>query len=153
MTIGLDYVCFLYKHKVNWILVSVREEMVKKSSIIIIEDDVDMASIFDEWAKSAEISVLGIGHDGKEAVELFEKHRPQIVILDLMMPYFDGFYAINKIRKIDPDSKFLVLTADITEETRKRIEQMKSISLMYKPYDLDDVINEIKKLVSEPVAV
>jgi len=146
-------VCFLYKHKVNWILVSVREEMAKKSTIIIIEDDVDMASIFEEWARSAEISVLGIGHDGKEAVGLFEKHRPQIVILDLMMPYFDGFYAINKIRKIDPDSKFLVLTADITEETKKRIEQMKSISLMYKPYDLDDVINEIKKLVSEPVTV
>lgn len=127
--------------------------MAKKPTIIIIEDDVDMAEIFEEWAKSADISVLGVGHDGKEAVELFEQHRPQIVVLDLMMPYFDGFYAMENIRKIDIDAKFLVLTADITDVTKSKIERMKSISLMYKPYDLDDVINEIKKLASQQVLV
>lgn len=125
--------------------------MIKKDTIIIIEDDRDMAEIFEEWAKSADITVLGVGHDGKQAVELFEKHKPRIVVLDLMMPYYDGFYAMENIRKIDPDAKFLVLTADITDVTKKRLDQMTSISLMYKPYDLDDVINEIKKLVSAPV--
>jgi DNA-binding response OmpR family regulator len=125
--------------------------MVKKPTIVIIEDDVDMAEIFEEWAKSADISVLGVGHDGKEAVDLFEIHRPQIMVMDLMMPYFDGFYAMEHIRKIDPDAKFLILTADITDVTKDKIEQMKTISLMYKPYDLDDVINEIKKLASQQV--
>jgi len=127
--------------------------MNKMDTIIIIEDDKDMAEIFEEWAKSAGISVLGIGHDGKKAVELFEKHKPQIVVLDLMMPYYDGFYAMENIRKIDPNAKFLILTADLTEATRKRLEQMRSISLMYKPYDLDDVISEIKKLGSTQVLV
>src|SRR3989338_11221321 len=102
--------------------------MGKKYTIVIIEDDKDMAEIFEEWAKSADISVLGIGHDGKEAVELFEKHRPQIMVLDLMMPYYDGFYAMDHIRKIDPNAKFLVLTADITDVTKKRIDQMEAIS-------------------------
>lgn len=125
--------------------------MTKKTSIIIIEDDKDMAEIFEEWAKSADISVLAKGYDGKEAVELFEKHRPQIVVLDLMMPYFDGFYAIENIRKIDSNAKFLILTADITDETKEKLGQLNTISLMYKPYDLDDVINEIKRLVNEPV--
>lgn len=127
--------------------------MSKKDTIIIVEDDKDMAEIFEEWAKSANISVVGVGHDGKEAVELFEKHRPEIIVLDLMMPYFDGFYAIDKIRKIDPNAKFLILTADITDATKRKIEQMKEVSLMYKPYDLDDVINEIKKLASIQPAV
>ncbi|QLH08890.1 response regulator transcription factor [Candidatus Nitrosotenuis sp. DW1] len=112
-----------------------------------------MAEIFEEWAKFSNISVVGVGHDGKEAVELFEKHRPEIIVLDLMMPYFDGFYAIDKIRKIDPNAKFLILTADITDATKRKIEQMKEISLMYKPYDLDDVINEIKKLANVQPAV
>ncbi|HEY8110468.1 MAG TPA: response regulator [Candidatus Nitrosotenuis sp.] len=127
--------------------------MIKKATIIIVEDDKDMAEIFEEWAKSADITVLGVGHDGKEAAELFEKHKPQIVVLDLMMPYYDGFYAMEKIRKIDPDAKFLILTADITDVTKKKLDQMEEISLMYKPYDLDDVINEIKKLVSVQAAV
>lgn len=126
--------------------------MAKNFSIIIIEDDVDMAEIFAEWAKSADISVLAVGHNGKAAVELFEKYRPQIIVCDLMMPDYDGFYAINNIRKIDSNAKFLILTADITDPTKKKLDQMKAISLMYKPYDLDDVINEIKKLVNEPLA-
>lgn len=127
--------------------------MAKNFSIIIIEDDKDMAEIFEEWAKSANISVLAIGHNGKEAVELFEKHRPQIVICDLMMPDYDGFYAMNNIRKIDSNAKFLILTADITDATKKKLDQMNITSLMYKPYDLDDVINEIKKLANEPIIV
>ncbi|MGQ0771156.1 MAG: response regulator [Nitrososphaerota archaeon] len=121
--------------------------MAKNLTVIVIEDDENVLEIFDEWIKMAGISVLAKGYDGKEAVELFEKHRPGVVILDLMMPGYDGFYAIDGIRKIDPDAKILVLTADVTEQTKQRLNQLK-ISLMYKPYELDDVVKEIKKLES-----
>lgn len=121
--------------------------MAKNPTVIVIEDDESMLEIFEEWIKMAGISVLAKGYDGKEAVELFEKHRPGVVILDLMMPGYDGFYAISGIRKIDPDAKILILTADVTEETKQRLNQL-TVSLMYKPYELDDVVNEIKKLVS-----
>lgn len=121
--------------------------MNKNPTVIVIEDDESMLEIFEEWIKMAGISVLAKGYDGKEAVELFEKHRPEIVILDLMMPGYDGFYAISGIRKIDPNAKILVLTADVTEETKQRLNQL-TVSLMYKPYELDDVVNEIKKLES-----
>lgn len=121
--------------------------MTKNPTVIVIEDDESMLEIFEEWIKMSGISVLAKGYDGKEAVELFEKHRPEIVILDLMMPGYDGFYAINGIRKIDPNAKILVLTADVTEDTKRRLNQL-TVSLMYKPYELDDVVNEIKKLES-----
>ncbi len=125
--------------------------MAKNLTVIVIEDDENVLEIFEEWIKMAGISVLAKGYDGKEAVELFEKHRPGVVILDLMMPGYDGFYAIDGIRKIDPDAKILVLTADVTEQTKQRLNHLK-ISLMYKPYELDDVVKEIKKLESTIMA-
>jgi len=125
--------------------------MAKTPTIIIIEDEVDVAMTLEEWAQATGISVLGTGRDGKEGIELFKKYKPQIVVLDLMMPYYDGFYAIENIRKIDPNAKFLVLTACTTNVVKNKIGQMKSVSLLYKPYDLDDVTNEIKKLVSPQV--
>jgi DNA-binding response OmpR family regulator len=64
-----------------------------------------------------------------------------------MMPGYDGFYAISGIRKIDPNAKILILTADVTEDTKQRLNQL-DVSLMYKPYELDDVVKEIKKLES-----
>jgi len=125
--------------------------MAKTPTIIIIEDEVEVAMTLEEWAQTTGITVLGTGRDGKEGTELFKKYKPQIVVLDLMMPYYDGFYAIENIRKIDPNAKFLVLTACTTNVIKNKIGQMKSVSLLYKPYDLDDVTNEIKKLVSQQV--
>ncbi|HSA98065.1 MAG TPA: response regulator [Candidatus Nitrosotenuis sp.] len=126
--------------------------MTKKPTIIVIEDEVEVSMTLEEWAEATGISVLGTGRDGKEGIDLFKKFRPQIVVLDLMMPYFDGFYAIENIRKIDPNAKFLILTACAANVIKNRIGQMKNISILHKPYDLDDVTNEIKKIVSQQVA-
>lgn len=126
--------------------------MAKPPTVIVIEDDESMADIFVEWIKMAGINVLGMGYDGKHAVELFEEYRPDVVILDLMMPIYDGFYAIDGIQKINPNTKFLILTADMTEQTKKKLERLKMGSIMYKPYDLDEVVSEVKKLCTQIVA-
>jgi len=127
--------------------------MSKWLTAIVIEDDSDIGSVFAEIMKYEGISVLGTGHNGKEAIELFGKYRPKIVILDLMMPDFDGFYAINGIQKIDPEAKFLVLTGDVTEETRIRLSKIKTVHTIYKPYEIFNVINEIRKFDNESALV
>ena len=125
--------------------------MDKGPKVIVVEDDESMAEIFVEWIKMSGVEVLGIGYDGKHAVELFEELHPDVVILDLMMPIFDGFYAIDGIQKLDKDAKFLILTADMTEKTKARLDSPNIKSLMYKPYDLDDVTKEVKRLGSKLV--
>jgi DNA-binding response OmpR family regulator len=66
-----------------------------------------------------------------------------------MMPVFDGFYAIDGIQKIDPSAKFLILTADVTVKTKERLHSLNINSLMYKPYDLDEVVNEVKRITTQ----
>lgn len=143
---------FLHTHNVNSVLI-LENKVTKNPTVIVVEDDENMLTIFTEWIRMSGISVLATGTDGKDAVELFDELKPDVAIVDLMMPEYDGFYAILGIREIDPNAKILVLTADVTEKTKRRLDQLKSISLMYKPYDLDDVVHEIKRLVSETVVV
>lgn len=113
---------------------------------IVIEDDEHMLTVFTEWIRNAGILVLATGTDGKDAVELFLELKPDVVITDLMMPEYDGFYAIERIQEIDPNAKFIVLTADIKEKTKKRLEDLRVASVMYKPYDLDDVVDKINSI-------
>jgi DNA-binding response OmpR family regulator len=128
--------------------------MTRNHEIIVIEDDGDLGLLFTETMKMSGVSVLAIGSNGQDAIELFKKHKPQVVVLDLMMPEFDGFYAIDGIQKIDPNAKILVLTADLTEKTRTNLAQLKTIHTIFKPYEINDVVNEIKKLIdSEPVLI
>lgn len=90
-------------------------------SVIVIDDDIDTLDVFSEFLEIKDIKVLGRGHDGKKAAELYQKFRPDIVIMDAMMPDYDGFYGINKIREINPDAKIIMVTATVSEETEKKI--------------------------------
>lgn len=57
-----------------------------------------------------EISVIGIAHNGFEALEGIEKKKPDLVLMDLKMPEMNGIIATRKLRQKYPDIKILILT-------------------------------------------
>jgi two-component system NarL family response regulator len=56
------------------------------------------------------IDVVALARNGKEAVELFARRRPDVCLLDLQMPDHDGFEALRGIRALQPDARLIVLT-------------------------------------------
>jgi DNA-binding NarL/FixJ family response regulator len=63
-----------------------------------------------------EISVVGIAHDGQEALELAAKKKPDLVLMDLKMPVMNGIQATRKLRERYPDMHVLVLTTYADDE-------------------------------------
>ena len=61
-------------------------------------------------ATEQDMDVVGEAEDGQEAVKLAESARPDVVIMDIMMPVMDGIAATEEIAKRLPDVKVLVLT-------------------------------------------
>ena len=57
-----------------------------------------------------EIKVVATGDNGKDAVELYKKHRPYVALLDIRMPEMTGIEAAKEILKFDPAAKILFLT-------------------------------------------
>ena len=116
------------------------------TSVIVIDDDRDTVEVFCEYLAIKDIKVLGRGYDGKTAVELYKEHKPDIVLLDVMMPDYDGFYGLEQIRKIDPAAKVIMVTADLTSDTEKKLIELKASAMIYKPYEIDSVIETIQKV-------
>ncbi len=114
---------------------------------IVIDDDIDTASVLSEFLQIKGISVIGKGYDGMEAIKMYKKLLPDVVFLDVMMKNHDGFYTLEKIREIEPHAIVILITADVTEETRKRLLALDASSIIYKPYDINEVISETNKLV------
>ena len=106
---------------------------------IVVDDDTDIVEVFCEYLEIKNIQVIGRGHNGQEAVELYQKHKPDVVFLDVMMPGFDGIYALENIRKINPDAKVVVITADLREETALRLNELKPNRIFVKPCDLEKI--------------
>lgn len=109
--------------------------------VLVVDDDIDTLEVFAEFLEIKDVEVVGRGHDGREAVELYEKHRPDFVLMDVMMPDYDGFYGIEGIRKVDPNAKIIMVTADVSMETKSKLKQLKPAAVVHKPYEIDDLIN------------
>ena len=113
---------------------------------LVVEDDQIVIEVICEVLQMGNIDVIGRGNNGKEAVELFCKLKPDVVLLDVMMPRYDGFYALQKIRQYNPLAKVIMVTADLTDETEKKLKELKASAIAYKPYDVDVLIETIQQV-------
>jgi CheY-like chemotaxis protein len=122
---------------------------VQNLTVIVIDDDASITDSFCEYLEILGLKVLGCGYNGKDAVELYQKCRPDLVFLDLMMPDYDGFYALERIRIIDPNSKIIVITADLKDTTVKLLDELKPTRILYKPYEPEqimEILNDLKSI-------
>ncbi|HXG74258.1 MAG TPA: response regulator [Candidatus Nitrosotenuis sp.] len=115
-------------------------------SAIVIDDDRDTADVFVDYLELLNVDVWGVGYNGKAAVELFELHKPNLVFLDLMMPEYDGFYALEAIRKIDSEAKVIVVTADLRSDTEEMLRRLNPTEVLYKPFDPEKLKDLIERL-------
>jgi hemolysin D len=80
--------------------------------IVIADDQASIRLVLQAQLKSyADIEIVGIAENGRQAVEQVEKLRPDVLLLDLEMPVLDGLGAAKEIKERFPETKLLVLTA------------------------------------------
>jgi len=116
---------------------------------IIIDDDKGITTVFREYLQIHGIATLGVGHDGKSVVELYQKTKPDIVFLDVIMSNYDGFYGLEKIKQFDPNARVIMVTADLTQEAHDKLMSLGANMIIHKPFEIEEIlmmINRITKL-------
>lgn len=78
--------------------------------IIIVDDDYLVVNSLKTIVNASGIEVLAVGYDGIEAVDLYDLHRPDLILMDIRMEKMNGIEATKKILEIDPDAKILLIT-------------------------------------------
>ncbi|MBQ2984377.1 MAG: response regulator transcription factor [Candidatus Gastranaerophilales bacterium] len=91
------------------------EQTDSKQKILVVDDEASIRRILETRLKMAGYNVV-TAEDGEEAVDLFNKTNPDIVILDVMMPKMDGYGVTREIRRVS-DVPIIILTAlgDVSE--------------------------------------
>ena len=118
-------------------------------SVIIIDDYVDVGRVLTEYLSEFSIDVLATGHDGREAIELYKEHKPDVVLLDYMMPGFNGLYALKNILKINPTARIIFLTASQRSDVHQKLKHEGADAVLTKPIDMNELVGLIKAMKYE----
>lgn len=81
-----------------------------KMNVIIVDDDPLVVESLKTIISANGINILAVGYNGNDAVKLYEKHKPDLILMDIRMENLNGIEAAKKILKMDPEAKILLIT-------------------------------------------
>ncbi len=111
---------------------------------IVIDDEIDVRDLFVELLRMNEVNIVGIGSNGKDALELYKIHHPDFVFIDYLMPEYDGLYGAEKIKELDPHAKIVLVSGSYFE--KGKLDDLVS-AILKKPIEINDVVSIIDKMI------
>jgi AmiR/NasT family two-component response regulator len=115
--------------------------------VVIAEDEALIRLDLAEMLAEEGYDVVGQAGDGQSAIELAEKHRPDLVVLDVKMPKLDGITAAQRIaeQRIAP---VVILTAFSQRDLVNRAKDAGAMAYLVKPFNKNDLVPAIEMAVS-----
>lgn len=113
---------------------------------MVIDDDDDLLEGMSEYLTLKGFNVVGTGHNGLEAVQLYEEYRPNLVLMDISMPNYDGVYGLEHIKRIDPDAKVIILTGNWDQTIEQKIRPFNVTKVLQKPCSLGQLEQILKSI-------
>ena len=130
-----------------------KSDCVVKMHILIVDDSRIMRQIVKRTLSQAgfEEAKYSEASDGYEALAIFKKNKPDIILSDWNMPNMDGLSLLQEVRKADSDIPFGLITAQSTASLRESAQYHGAHFLLSKPFTPDSLGRAIQAiLTSEP---
>jgi DNA-binding response OmpR family regulator len=122
------------------------KEDFKGSKILLVEDEETLA-VGLEYNLSEEGYNVKWAKNGREALELFKKEKFDLIILDIMLPYLNGFEVAEKVRDADPQIPVLMLTAKTESGDKVKGLEKGADDYITKPFHLQELLLRVKGML------
>ena len=117
-----------------------------KIKVFYVEDEVFLARIVKESLESRGFEVI-MENDGAKAIDSFKKSKPDICVLDVMLPNKDGFAIADEIRELDEDIPIIFLTAKTQTEDVVKGFTLGGNDYVRKPFSMEELIVRLQNLL------
>jgi len=114
--------------------------------ILVVEDQIESQSLMKKFLQPIGF-IVDTAENGEEALHLYKKHRPNLVLMDMLMPIMDGYEATRRIRESEQDSitPIIAVTASAFEEDKQKIFDAGVNDIIRKPVRSDELYETIRK--------
>ncbi len=128
-------------------------DMDQQVRVLICDDNAYMRDHLKTMLEADGLVVAGEAVDGLEAVAMFDELRPDVVIMDLVMPNLDGIGAINQIIAIDEDARIVVCSGMGSNEQVAEAIGAGALDFLVKPFQVERVAHVIRTVLPGVVSL
>ena len=121
-------------------------ENFKGTRILLVEDEESLA-VGLEYNLIEEGYIVNWAKNGMEAIDSFEKEKFDLIILDIMLPYVNGFEVAERVRKSDPQIPILMLTAKTESGDKVKGLEKGADDYITKPFHLQELLLRVKGML------
>lgn len=118
------------------------------TKLLIVDDSSLMRANIGMHLKDQNVEIVGAASNGKEALEMVKKFKPDVVTLDITMPEMDGLECLSEIMNVDPKVKIMMITALSDKLTALRALNKGARGYVFKPVNSEELKKAFTKLVN-----
>ena len=119
--------------------------------IMIVDDEENIVNLVKAIFEQEKFEVI-IANTGKECLEKLNKVKPDLILMDMMMPGMTGKETTKKIRE-NPKTKDIKIVflsvARLSEVGKEELKNLKVLDYITKPFDNDELVRKVKRIICE----
>ena len=125
--------------------------MTTKKTILVVDDEDDILNFLQLVLQEKGYEVVTAG-GGQEALTKAQMAKPDLVLLDIMMPQMDGWEVLKLLRVDDDTAKVPVAMLSARTDAQDRVQGLQegAVDYIFKPFSLQDLLNKIESIFGQP---
>lgn len=116
-------------------------------SVLLVDDLLFMRLVLRDILEKEGFKIAGEAKNGAEALALYPKVNPDVVLLDITMPVMDGLTALRKLRNLDPKAKIIMCSSLGQDRYIIRAIQLGARDFVVKPFTPERILSAVHKAV------
>jgi len=120
-------------------------------NIVIVDDNKEFCTILNDYlSNEKDIVITGIANDGEVALKLIQEKKPDVVILDIIMPRLDGLGVLERLNEMDvnPMPRVIILSAIGQDKITQRAISLGADYYILKPFDMDILVKRVRQMIN-----
>ncbi|WP_333650707.1 response regulator transcription factor [Lacrimispora sp.] len=118
-----------------------------KRKIMIVDDSIVTRSEIEQLLTGTDFDVIGQYRSGEEALEAYEREKPDIVTMDIIMPGIDGIETSRRLLERYPDARIIIISSLVYNQTLEMVKSLgPSIPFVFKPIKKSYFISALLKV-------
>ncbi|MFF2875364.1 sporulation transcription factor Spo0A [Gottfriedia sp. NPDC057991] len=128
----------------------------EKIKVLLVDDNKELVIMLENYINAqTDMEVVGVAFNGQDCLPLVKDKKPDVLVLDIIMPHLDGLAVLDRLRAglVEKIPNVIMLTAFGQEDVTKKAVDLGASYFILKPFDMEHLISNIRQVVGKGSSV